>query len=611
MPKKVVIDFELKYKEAAKNLDEFQKEYSKLEKQVVDANKKTEDALKKVEDQSKDSAKGIKNVGASLKTIGKFTGVVFLLQQAFEFVKEAVSRNQTVMDGLNIVFETAQGIFNQTVGALIDIYDRLTESTGAFDALGRVAKNVMTIALTPIKLAFNGIKAAIVGAQLAWEQSWLGGNDPQRIEELKGQLADIKDEVVSIGVDAIGAAAGIVNDFGEAVTEVANIGKVVVEELGEVSAKTAYETAKTNVELKKSAEVAAAENRILLEQYDRQAEQQRQIRDEERNTIDERIAANEKLKETLDKQEQAMLSNADAILAAAEAQYELTGTDEDYIALLDARAEKEGVLATIEGLRSEQKANDLALDREKLDLQNSISDAESERNIANARFGAEQMESELQRLQATKDILAEEKALEVQRLTEKRDLYQQGTQAYADANNELLAYQDEIGRQQVDNEKSLAKAKMAAVQGALGNIASIVGENSKFGKAIAVTQAIIDTYAGASKALAQGGIFGFIGAAAVIASGLANVKTITSQKPPAKPSFAQRGSGGGASPSVPAAAPPSAPPEVNTVGASGLNQLAESIGEQSQQPVQAYVVSNDVTTAQSLERNIVDGASIG
>ena len=128
------------------------------------------------------------------------------------------------------------------------------------------------------------------------------------------------------------------------------------------------------------------------------------------------------------------------------------------------------------------------------------------------------MDNELLRLQATKDILAQEKELEVQRLTEKRDLYQQGTQAYADANNELLAYQDEIGRQQVENEKSLAQAKMAAVQGALGNIASIVGENSKFGKAIAITQAIIDTYAGASKALAQGGIFGFIGAAAVIAS---------------------------------------------------------------------------------------------
>ena len=59
---------------------------------------------------------------------------------------------------------------------------------------------------------------------------------------------------------------------------------------------------------------------------------------------------------------------------------------------------------------------------------------------------------------------------------------------------------------------------------------------------------------------------------------------------------------------------PSAPspvlPDVSSVGDSGLNQLATAIGDQSQQPVQAFVVSNDVTTAQGLQRNIVDGAAI-
>jgi uncharacterized protein with FMN-binding domain len=55
---------------------------------------------------------------------------------------------------------------------------------------------------------------------------------------------------------------------------------------------------------------------------------------------------------------------------------------------------------------------------------------------------------------------------------------------------------------------------------------------------------------------------------------------------------------------------PSLPPEFNTVGASDTNQLADAIGGQSQQPIQTYVVSNDVTSAQSLERNIVTGATI-
>ena len=48
MAKKIEIEFELKYKEAVKNLDEFQKEYSKLEKEVESANKKTAESLKKV-----------------------------------------------------------------------------------------------------------------------------------------------------------------------------------------------------------------------------------------------------------------------------------------------------------------------------------------------------------------------------------------------------------------------------------------------------------------------------------------------------------------------------------------------------------------------------------
>ena len=65
-------------------------------------------------------------------------------------------------------------------------------------------------------------------------------------------------------------------------------------------------------------------------------------------------------------------------------------------------------------------------------------------------------------------------------------------------------------------------------------------------------------------------------------------------------------SGGGvATPAI-----PQLPPTFNTVGASETNQLATAIGQQEQTPVRAFVVSNDVTTAQSLERNIVEGATI-
>jgi len=68
-----------------------------------------------------------------------------------------------------------------------------------------------------------------------------------------------------------------------------------------------------------------------------------------------------------------------------------------------------------------------------------------------------------------------------------------------------------------------------------------------------------------------------------------------------------QGGGGGGGGSV-----PSAPrvPSFNVVGNSTENQLATSLGEQNNEPTKAFVVSEEVTTAQSLERNKIDTASL-
>jgi hypothetical protein len=244
------------------------------------------------------------------------------------------------------------------------------------------------------------------------------------------------------------------------------------------------------------------------------------------------------------------------------------------------------------------------LKKEKLELEQSITDASAERQKAERDFNAEMMENDVLRLQAQQSNAIIEKELEEKRLKEKRDSYQAGTQAFQDAQNELDAYSEESARNQVKIQKDLDKAKEAQMTETLGNLATIVGKNSKFGKAIAIVQAIRDTYAGATKALAQGGIFGFIGAAAVTAAGIANIKTITSTPDPTPPAGA---SVGGGSPVPPT---PATPPAFNVVGQGATSQLADALGTQAQEPVRAYVVSNDVTTAQGLERNIVEGATI-
>ena len=624
MAKKIELEFELKYKEAAKNLDEFQKEYAKLEKEVQTANKKTEDALKKVEKSAKDGAKGVKKVGASIKTLAKATGIIFLLQKAFEFVSSAIQENQEVMDGLNTIFQTAQIIFNEIVGVFVDVYKSVSSATENFDALGKVISGIVTIALTPFKLAFYGITLAVQEAQLMWEKSIFGDGDPKTIKELNLAITETQKNIIEVGESALGAGKDIVNNFGEAITEVGEIGTQVVDGLKEVSIEAAIETAKTNQALKKSAEIAAAESRILLEQYDRQAEVQRQIRDDETLSIEERKKANDELLVILEKQETEMTKNAKLVKDAAQAQFDLTGKTEDYVAVLEAEAEVQAVAATVTGFKSEQQINNNALVKEATELTNAKLESESLLSIEQKRFNAEQIEDELARLEALKEIDILEAEQESVRLQAIVDNANAGTQAKIDAQIALDQFTEQSRQTNLNRDKQISDArikisnaeeqakkdnldKTAAV---LENFSNIAGKETAAGKAFAVAAATINTYRGVSDALAATTVtpfetaLKFANAAAIGISGIANVKKILSVKTPPV-------SGGSASPSgSPTPAPLSVPPAFNIVGASGTNQLATAIGEQSQQPVQAFVVSSEVTTAQELDRNIIDEATI-
>ena len=131
----------------------------------------------------------------------------------------------------------------------------------------------------------------------------------------------------------------------------------------------------------------------------------------------------------------------------------------------------------------------------------------------------------------------------------------------------------------------------------------------KVRKAAAIAQTTIETYKAAQGAFASqivpgdptSPIRGAIAAAFAVASGLAKVKSIASQK--FEGGGATGGGGGGSTP--PAAA--STPANFNIVGNSGTNQLIEGL---SASPMKAYVVSGDVTSAQSLDRNKRQTASL-
>ena len=251
MAQKIEVEFELKYKEAVKNLDEFQKEYAKLEKEVVSANEKTAESLEKVEKGAKDGAKGIKKVGVSIGNLAKASGIIFLLQKAFEFVSTAVQENQEVMDGLNVVFKTAQIVFNEVLGVITDVYKSVTSASENFDALGKVVSGLLTLSVTPLKLAFYGISLGIQQAQLAWEQSIFGDGDPTTIKALNESIAETKANLEEVAVAAVEAGKDVVTNFAEAVSEAGAIGSQLVDGVKEISVEAALETAKANQALEK------------------------------------------------------------------------------------------------------------------------------------------------------------------------------------------------------------------------------------------------------------------------------------------------------------------------------------------------------------------------
>ena len=142
---------------------------------------------------------------------------------------------------------------------------------------------------------------------------------------------------------------------------------------------------------------------------------------------------------------------------------------------------------------------------------------------------------------------------------------------------------------------------MGIARSIIANTASNVAVAAQ-GAALAIPSAGASVLT-AGKIIVANNIATGIGIAANIA---ATAKALSSVGGGSAPSGGNIPSGGGGGGSTTMTAP-----SFNVVGASSTNQLAQTIGNQQQQPIKAYVVSNDVTSAQSLDRNIIQSASIG
>jgi len=624
---KRIIELEAKTDKLEKNLKDVSKQLDGINESVqstadgfVDAtkdSKKLNDSVEKTEGSTKNATQGFKKMGVALKAVG-----IGLLIAALGTLKELFQSNQRVVDIFSTAFETLSIIFSDFVNFVNNNFGAIAKSfKEVFQNPIQSIKDFGNAIVDGLIDRFNQFKETIgvIGESL----SALFAGDFTKAFELAKKAAVESVDVITGQDDSVTKIKETFNEVKEAVT-------------GYVT--ETVKAARSNVELAKSAELAAVVNQGLIEQFDRQAEQQRQIRDDEFKTIEERIEANNKLKDVLDEQEKAMLNNVNIQIKQAQTAFNLNKTQQNAIALLEAKNEKLAVEAQIEGFRSEQLVNQTALEKELIELNQTSIDGTNERTIAERKAADELIEDNAKRIQAQIDTLKEEIRIETERLERKRQFFKEGTQARKDADEELLnfisesniqkkALDNDLTKTELENSKLLKEAKIknqqdlvAATSSALGGLVTLAGEGTKVGKAAALADILINTASGISSAIAGATkAASLTGPAAPVVTpiliaqlvgqvlaGVASAKAILSKVEGPTPNIPTNVSTGGAGGGTGIG---SQAPAFNVVGQSGFNQVAQALGQQNSTPIKAFVVSGDVTSAQALENNIIDTAT--
>jgi len=489
---------------------------------------------KKLTTESEKAQKGVGGIGKAFKGMGtaiKAAGIGLVVALLAKLM-EVFSKNQKVLDvfntamtALSIAFNDLFGFISNNIGTVVGYFKALFEDPSVkIKELGTAIKDGLVVRFNEF-LEVLGLVGKAFGQLIDGEFSKAFGT----IKEAGKQVVD-----VYTGVD----------DSFEKVTE--TIKGYVTETLKQADAIT--QTAK-------AADRAAVQFAMLNAQFLKDAELQRQIRDDETKTFEERIEANNKLNDILGEQQKLQREQIQIGITAAQQQFDINASEENFIALQESKVAMLELEETITGQLSEQKTNQVSLEKELLETQKEV-----------RAEGLSGLERELQELQDAYDLkleMARKSGMDTTAITKQ----------FEKAKTEVV--------------QANVNEQLEAFSGLAGALSSLAGDN----KALAIASAVIDTYVGANKAFAQGGVAGFATGAAVIAAGLNNVRTIMATDVPS--------SGGGGS----VAAPTTPAPQMM----SGAFDISGGVAPE---PVEAYVLTDSMTNSQNQLANIRRRATI-
>jgi len=596
MSKKVYIDFELRYKEAVKNLDEMQKEYTKLETKVG-----------KYEKQVEKAADTQNQMGGVLDKVTG--GAVTKFKNLTSGVKSAIKG----FKGLRVaIISTGIGALVIALGSLITMFKSSEEGQNRFakimTQISVVTNNLIDIFSDFGSVIFNVFKGDFGAAKDALKDVTEGvknfGEETRKELEVAGELADkrAKADKVERGLIVERAeATRKYNELREKAAQRENFTSAErIEFLKEAGRVEEEITLKEIAAAKLRFEAKSAENKLsksTKEDLDEEAQLKARLieleasRLKKQKTLNAELVTNIREAKALEKAEELELANFKKQLRDAEAvseedkrALELLKIEEHYQALIDKAIENDIATTELEdALRLAKEEKQAGFDEADAKKQKEIDDkikADEEKKLAHLQ------EIEAQKIAARENtfntairLAGEESRLGKAMLVAKT----------------ILAAKENI----MEIRKTLVKAQQASVEATIDGaksgsaVAQGAAETSKIGfpqniplliayaaQAIGIISAVKQAVGKTKKAASMAG---------ASSGGSVNIET---------PQIS----------TTPAAA--SQPPSFSTVGASGVNQLADVLGG-GQQPVRAFVVSSEVSTAQQLDRNIVQSASIG
>ena len=630
-------------------------------KDAVDGVKNLDTSLKSVGKQTDDTAKNTKQLQQGLLGSSKITGELSKatggLSDAMVQSVRGIDLTKLSLKGLKgAIISTGIGVLVILVGELVSILVEFFTNTKASEK----ALNTMTKELDKQSEAFDKLSEDNKFNQdMNMKLAKANGASKEELKKmndryLNGERKRIMEEIRLLALkrkEVINDSTFTSEDRAKALEEVDSHMKKLkgledkntkekissavdykVEQLNaqkEANEKLAQKQKEASDKARQSREQASAKAKQQLEQ-----EKSKLLALEKKYNEDIENLGDKTEEEKLARQKQRAIKELDEIKLSEEAKANARLLIEKDFQIKEEelkKAHNDKILELNQKLEDDKKSLQAKSDEEKLALDQEKASKDLEKQLTEINATETEKETARKNLKANFDLQNEEQKnakLEKEReekiamleleLEDENISFEAKKQLILD--REALLLQDKnlteseklrIHKEAVEAEKTIDKenyeSKMAllgATSDLLSKASDVIGKETGVGKTMAVASALMNTYQGISAGVKLGYPMSIPAVALASLTGFAAVKNIMAVKVP-------KGGGGSGGKSI--STPPASAPSFNVVGNSGVNAIAETMAKtgSSNKPVEAFVVAQNVTSAQSLNRNIVSNATLG